>query len=93
MRPRRVDVIVPLNRITWMQKEGTMEPLLSAEVEELDDATDEELAIKSWQAEQLHRVGLPRTLAVAFAGCVDWHDVASLIARGCPPQLALEIAR
>jgi hypothetical protein len=71
-----------------------MEPLLyaEAEVEPLDDVTDEELAIKSWQAEQLHRLGLPRSLALAFAGCVDWHDLASLVARGCPPYLALEIA-
>ena len=28
-----------------------------------------------------------------FAALVDWHEVAALVARGCPPDLALEIAR
>jgi hypothetical protein len=24
---------------------------------------------------------------------VDWHEVARLVEKGCPPELALEIAR
>ena len=26
-------------------------------------------------------------------GRVDWHEIAALVARGCPPRRALEIAR
>jgi hypothetical protein len=37
-------------------------------------ATDEQLLIDAWRAEQLRRI-------------------AALIGRGCPPELALEIAR
>jgi hypothetical protein len=36
---------------------------------------------------------VPHVLSVAFAGLVDWHEIAALVARGCPPELALEIAR
>jgi len=35
-----------------------------------------------------------RMLAEAFAGRVDWHEVAGLVRRaGCPPLLAVEILR
>ena len=44
-------------------------------------------------AEQLGRLGVSHVLAAMFAGFVDWHQVAALVARGCPPELALEIAR
>jgi hypothetical protein len=60
---------------------------------ELIDANDEEIVVHEWRAEQLRRLGVPRTLAEAFAGEVDWHDVAALIARGCTPELAIEIVR
>ena len=53
----------------------------------------EQSVIEAWHAEQLRCLGLPRALAEAFAGLVDWHDVASLVGHGCPPELALEIAR
>jgi Bacterial regulatory proteins, luxR family len=33
----------------------------------------------------------PRTLAESYAGRVDWHQVARLVQRGCPPRLALRI--
>jgi hypothetical protein len=55
--------------------------------------SDEDLAIYVWRAEQLRRLGLSRLLAGTFAGLVDWHELAVLVARGCPPELALEIAR
>jgi hypothetical protein len=32
-------------------------------------------------------------MALAFADVVDWHDLAALVRRGCPPILALEIVR
>ena len=57
------------------------------------NATGEQLLIDAWRAEQLRCLGLRPALAETFAGLVDWHDVAALVARGCPPELALEIAR
>jgi hypothetical protein len=70
-----------------------MEPILMSDTEPVEDTTDEELVIHAWRAEQLGRLGLPRVLAETFAGLVDWHEIAALVARGCPPELALEIAR
>jgi hypothetical protein len=69
-----------------------MEPSLISHTERVDDAADEELLIQAWRAEQLSRLGLSRILAETFAGLVDWHDIAALVARGCPPKLALQIA-
>ena len=70
-----------------------MEPILISDAELGEGTSDEELQIQAWRAEQLRRVGLSRTLAETFAGLVDWHEVAALVARGCPPSLTLEIAR
>ncbi|MDT4903991.1 MAG: hypothetical protein QOH52_2007 [Pseudonocardiales bacterium] len=58
-----------------------------------NELVDDRALIDGWRAEQLRRLGLSRLLAEAFAGLVDWHDVAALIARGCPPELALAIVR
>lgn len=58
-----------------------------------DPRPDEEALVRAWHVEQLRRLGLSRILAELFAGRVDWHDVAALISRGCPLDLALEIAR
>jgi hypothetical protein len=60
---------------------------------ELSEPTDEDIAVADWHAGQLERLGVPEGLARAFAEVVDWHDVAHLVERGCPPDLALEIAR
>jgi hypothetical protein len=54
---------------------------------------DDDALIHAWHVEQLQRLGLSRLLAVKFAGLVDWHELADLVGRGCPPELALEIAR
>lgn len=70
-----------------------MEPILISDTDLADDSTDEELLVQAWRAEQLRRLGLPRILAEIFAGLVDWHEIAALVARGCSPELALEIAR
>jgi hypothetical protein len=70
-----------------------MEPILFSDAELVEGTSDEELSIHAWRAEQLRRLGLSRTLAETFAGLVDWHEMAALVARGCPPELALEIAR
>lgn len=69
-----------------------MEPMLVSGYGIMEDTTDEDLAIQAWRVEQLHRLGVSPVLAETFAGLVDWHEVAALVARGCPPDLALEIA-
>jgi hypothetical protein len=69
-----------------------MEPILISDAELGENTTDEGL-IHAWRVEQLQRLGLPHMLAETFAGLVDWHEIAALVARGCPPDLALEIVR
>ncbi len=69
-----------------------MRTALALEVD-YDPYEQEELKIQQWHVDQLRRLGVPRLLAAEFAGGVDWHDVAALVRRGCPPLLALEIAR
>ena len=58
-----------------------------------DAAGDEDEMVRAWREEQLRRLGLLPVLARTFADHVDWHDIASLVRRGCPPVLALEIVR
>jgi hypothetical protein len=70
-----------------------MKPILISDAELVGDTTDEGLVIHAWRAEQLQRLGLSRILAEVFASRVDWHEIAALVARGCSPELALEIAR
>jgi hypothetical protein len=69
-----------------------MEDTLGIE-SETDVGRDEERSIREWQVEQLQRLGLSSLLAQAFATLVDWHEVAKLVERGCPPELALAIVR
>jgi hypothetical protein len=69
-----------------------MEPVLMP-TDGLDEDSKERLFVHAWRAEQLWRLGLPRVLAEAFADRVDWHTLADLVKRGCPPVLALEIVR
>jgi hypothetical protein len=59
----------------------------------IDFDDPEELQVQEWQTAQLFRLGLPRVVAEAFAGRVDWHEVAELVRRGCPPLLAVELVR
>jgi len=42
---------------------------------------------------RMPRIGVPGALAEVYADHLDWHEVARLVQRGCPPQLALRIAR
>jgi len=63
------------------------------EEEPAETSRDEEILIQSWRAEQLRRLGLSSVLAELFASLVDWHEIAELVARGCPPLLAIEIVR
>ena len=47
--------------------------------------------VHEWRVTQLTRLGIPWLLAQTVADHVDWHQVAKLVQRGCPPQLALHI--
>ena len=67
-------------------------PLLLSD-EFVESPRDEEVLIRSWRAEQLERLGLSHLLSELFASVVDWHEIAELVARGCPPLLAIEIVR
>ena len=52
---------------------------------------DEQSLVHKWRVGQLTRLGIPEPLADAVAARVDWHQVAALVQRGCPPRLALRI--
>ena len=62
-------------------------------IDELDQKAREIRRVRAWRVEQLRRLGLGSTLAVAFADVIDWHALAALIDCGCSPELALEIVR
>jgi hypothetical protein len=49
--------------------------------------------VHEWRVAQLTRLGVPWPLAQATPDYVDWHQVAQLVHRSCPPQLALQIVR
>lgn len=53
----------------------------------------DEPLVHTWRVAQLTRLGIPRPLAEAYADHLDWHQVARLVQRGCPPRLALRIVR
>jgi hypothetical protein len=58
---------------------------------ELDSRRDQQRIVHEWRAEQLRRLGVPTAHATVFADRVSWHAIADLVARGCPPTLALTI--
>ena len=66
-----------------------MRPVLVTEAER----EQQDVAVWEWQAQQLHRLGLSWLTACTFAQLADWHEVAELVERGCPAELALEIVR
>lgn len=66
-----------------------MDPIPADSSHEVIDR-DERL-VHDWRAGQLTRLGIPGSLAEAVADHVDWHQIAALIRRGCPPRLALRI--
>ena len=53
----------------------------------------DEPLVHDWRVSQLARLGIPLSLAEAYADHLDWHQIAQLLRRGCPPRLALRIAR
>ena len=50
-----------------------------------------ELPVRTWRVARLTRLGIPALLAEIHADHLDWHQIARLVQRGCPPQLALRI--
>lgn len=52
----------------------------------------DEQSVHNWRVFQLMRLGVSGPLAEIYADRVDWHQVARLVRRGCPPLLALRIA-
>jgi hypothetical protein len=85
MRPADQNGILSQN----VTGDGPMEDTIDIEIEQ----ESEEVRIHQWRVEQLARLGLSTVIAHAVATFVDWHDVARLVERGCPLDLALEIAR
>jgi hypothetical protein len=68
-------------------------PMPQIELVEPEARDDEEILVHEWRVEQLRSLGLRAAIAERFAALVDWHDIAALVERGCPPELALEIVR
>jgi predicted component of type VI protein secretion system len=68
-----------------------MESTTATAAHEAIDQND--LLVHDWRVAQLVRLGIPGLLAETSADHVDWHQVAKLIQRGCPPLLALRIVR
>jgi hypothetical protein len=61
--------------------------------DEIDKRESEKIRVYTWRVEQLKVLGVSPVIASAVANMVDWHDVERLVHRGCPPELALDIAR
>ena len=53
----------------------------------------DDCVVRDWRITQLKRLGIPEPMAQAVAAHVDWHEIARLVQRGCPPLLALRIVR
>jgi hypothetical protein len=51
----------------------------------------DEWLVHNWRVSQLKRLGISGTLAEIYADRIDWHQIARLVQRGCPPRLALRI--
>jgi hypothetical protein len=49
--------------------------------------------VHEWRVTRLTGLGIPSPMAEADADSVDWHQIARLVRRGCPPSLALRIVR
>ncbi len=53
----------------------------------------DESHVHRWRVSQLKRLGITGPLAEVHADHLDWHQIARLVQRGCPPKLALRIVR
>jgi hypothetical protein len=68
------------------------EPIMEPATTGHEAVGDEELLVHNWRVTRLTRLGVPGSLAEVYADRLDWHQVARLVQRGCPPRLALRIA-
>jgi hypothetical protein len=66
-----------------------MEPVPARPRREAIDHDDR--LVREWRVGRLTALGVPWPLARVAADHVDWHQVATLVGRGCPPRLALRI--
>ena len=64
-----------------------MEPSVADE----DAVRHDERPGHDWRVSQLMRLGIPGSFAEIYADRIDWHQIARLVRRGCPPRLALRI--
>jgi hypothetical protein len=55
------------------------------------EAIEKHDPVHEWRVDRLTCLGVPWPMAEAAAGHVDWHQMAALVQRGCPPWLALRI--
>jgi hypothetical protein len=53
----------------------------------------DDMLVHNWRVSQLTRLGVSGPLAEIYADRIDWHQIARLVQRGCPPHLALRIVR
>jgi hypothetical protein len=68
-------------------RDTTMEPAITGH-----EAVDhDDLLVHTWRVARLTRLGIPALLAEIHADHLDWHQIARLVQRGCPPQLTLRI--
>ena len=58
-----------------------------------DAVSSERQLVHAWRVSRLTRFGIPGPVAEAYADRLDWHQIARLVRRGCPPLLALRIVR
>jgi hypothetical protein len=70
-------------------KEPTMKPAITGR----EAAEEEDLLVHGWRVARLAQFGIPQSLAEVYADHIDWHQIARLVQRGCPPRLALRIVR
>jgi hypothetical protein len=54
---------------------------------------DDDELVHNWRVSRLTRLGIPQVMAETYAERIDWHQIARLVQRGCPPWLALRIVR
>ena len=71
-----------------------MKPPIAARAAADHEAVDQDQGrVHGWRVSQLMRFGIPGPLAEVYADHLDWHQIAQLVRRGCPPLLALRIVR
>jgi hypothetical protein len=72
----------------YIHYSGVREPIMTT----YQAGNGEELLAHNWRVDRLTQLGVPGSLAEVYADRLDWHQVARLVQRGCPPRLALRIA-